>query len=361
VSGSGGGTFTGGTIASPILAPAANNCASVPYSFTSDATSGMCSSSSGIVDLYSGGGAAARFSANGLFATGTNGVQVNSTGVFSFSSGTAGAAAADLFLYRDAANTLALRNSTNAQKFIWNYSYTDGSNYQQGALKTSASGIEIAAETAGSGADNLDITLTPAGTGAVKLFHITSPGAGTLLIDTQSGYPVQVGGIQTYDSSGNYLTWLIGNQLTTATMTQVVTGALTDTSSAYTWSNAMVVALGAALTGDIKVATLPAKTQVVDAAVVITGTAAGTTTLTVACGRVSAGYIDYIVASDAKVAANTVYGDASGERGTNLTGYDLPSYTGTTDVYCHFISTGANLDQVTGSTGRVILTTRLLP
>lgn len=149
--------------------------------------------------------------------------------------------------------------------------------------------------------------------------------------------------------------------LTDATMTAESKGHFRTATSSYTWSNAQVVALGAALTGDITVATLPAKTAVVNGWLIITGTAAGTTTLTVSCGRTSASYIDYIVASDAKVAANTVYGDASAERGTNFTGYDLPSYTATVDVKCHFVSTAQNLDQTTGSTGRLILTTTLLP
>lgn len=172
-------------------------------------------------------------------------------------------------------------------------------------------------------------------------------------------------------STGPTATWTVldganaqaGNMvLTSATMTAenqaLVTGSAIHS---YTWTNAQVVALGAATTGDISVATLPAKTVVKNAYVVITGAAAGPATVTVACGRTGAGYTDYIVASDAKAAANTVYGDASAERGTNLVGYDLPSYTGTTTINCHFISTVANLDQVTGSTGRVILETSLVP
>lgn len=149
--------------------------------------------------------------------------------------------------------------------------------------------------------------------------------------------------------------------LTAATMTAETTGFLKSATHSYTWTNAQVVALGAALTGDITVATLPAKTVVLNAYVVITGQAAGTTTLTVAVGRTSALFIDYIVASDAKAAVNTVYGDASAERGTNLVGYDLPSYTGTTTVTAHFIATGTNLNTVTGSTGRVVLQTALVP
>ncbi len=131
--------------------------------------------------------------------------------------------------------------------------------------------------------------------------------------------------------------------------------------SAFTWTNAQVVALGAGLAGNVKVCTLPAKTIVKNAYYVVDTAATGPTTLTASLGRVGADYLDYIVASDIKAATNTVYGDASGERGTNLTGYDLPSYTGATDIYVHFVSTVANLDQVTGSTGTVILETALLP
>jgi hypothetical protein len=156
--------------------------------------------------------------------------------------------------------------------------------------------------------------------------------------------------------------------LTAATMTQEQgsgNALLTTSTSSYTWSNAQVAALGATTTGDITVATLPAKTQVLDAMVVITGTAAGPTTVTVSCGDAIAGtpFINYVVASDAKVAANTVYGDAVAERGTSIDTefWYLPSYTATTLVTCHFISSGGNLSTVTGSTGRVILTTRLLP
>lgn len=148
--------------------------------------------------------------------------------------------------------------------------------------------------------------------------------------------------------------------LTAGTMTQTNTAEVRTIISRYDWTNAMVTALPTTA-GDIAVCTLPAKTIVTNAYVVITGAAAGPATVTVALGRTGATYIDYIVASDAKAAANTVYGDASAERGTNLTGYDLPSFTGTTVVNAHFISTGANLSTVTGSSGSVYLETMVLP
>lgn len=71
-------------------------------------------------------------------------------------------------LEREAANTLRLENGANAITFLIYGTRTDADNYERLSLSTSiGSGVTIAAETAGSGGDNLNITLTPAGTGAV--------------------------------------------------------------------------------------------------------------------------------------------------------------------------------------------------
>jgi hypothetical protein len=151
------------------------------------------------------------------------------------------------------------------------------------------------------------------------------------------------------------------NVMTAGTMTATKVGIDGVAIQRYDWTNAMVTALGAVTTGDITVCTLPAKTVVLNAYVVIDTADTSANALTVALGRVSATYIDYVVASDAKAAANTVYGDASGERGTNLTGYDLPSITGTTAVKAHFVKTTTNLSTVTASTGHIYLVTETLP
>jgi hypothetical protein len=158
----------------------------------------------------------------------------------------------------------------------------------------------------------------------------------------------------------------LGNQvLTSSTMNPTIVGEARTATHSYAWTNAMVTALGASLTGDINVATLPAKTQINNAYVVIDTAAGGPATLTVSCGDAIGGtpFTNYVVASDAKAAANTVYGDAVAERGTSIDVefYYLPSYTATTLVTCHFISSGGNLNTVTTSTGRLILTTTLLP
>jgi hypothetical protein len=149
--------------------------------------------------------------------------------------------------------------------------------------------------------------------------------------------------------------------LTAGTATVVANSLMRRSVTRLDWTNAMIVALGGVTAGDITMVTLPAKTVVYNAYVVINTPDTSTNALTVACGRTGATYVDYIGAGDAKAAANTVYGDSSGERGTNLTGYDLPSFTATTAVNCHFIKTTTNLSTVTGSTGSLYLETAILP
>lgn len=58
----------------------------------------------------------------------------------------------DTFLTRDgASNTLAQRNSTNAQTFNLYNTYTDASNYERGFLKWNSNVLEIGAEALGTG------------------------------------------------------------------------------------------------------------------------------------------------------------------------------------------------------------------
>jgi len=64
----------------------------------------------------------------------------------------------DLRLYRDAANTLAQRNGTNAQTFNLYNTYTDASNYERGFLKWDANVFTIGTEAAGTGtARNIEL------------------------------------------------------------------------------------------------------------------------------------------------------------------------------------------------------------
>ena len=67
-----------------------------------------------------------------------------------------------------AAETLALRRSTNAQKLRVYRTFSDASNYERVAIQTGSGYVELAAETAGTGADDIDLRLTPAGAGKVR-------------------------------------------------------------------------------------------------------------------------------------------------------------------------------------------------
>lgn len=75
---------------------------------------------------------------------------------------------ADLVLERDAAGVLAQRNGTNAQVARFYRTFTDASNYERTAIQTGAGYVELAAETAGTGTDDISVRLTPAGTGGVE-------------------------------------------------------------------------------------------------------------------------------------------------------------------------------------------------
>ncbi len=154
-----------------------------------------------------------------------------------------------------------------------------------------------------------------------------------------------------------------GQALTPGTAVVGAQAKIGSVVSKFSWTNAQIVALGAVLSGNIALCTLPAKTIVKRVLINITGTAAGTTTLTVSMGRTAATFLDYIIASNAQVGANTVYGDATGELGTSMSTFvgDLPSMTATTLVNLQFVSTVQNLDQCTGSTGDCWLETITLP
>jgi len=74
----------------------------------------------------------------------------------------------DLYLYRDGAgNILAQRNTTNAQTFRVYETYTDDTNYERASLSCASNTVVLAAETAGTGSDNMDVAITPTGTGNV--------------------------------------------------------------------------------------------------------------------------------------------------------------------------------------------------
>jgi hypothetical protein len=93
---------------------------------------------------------------------------------------------ADLFVLRDAANTLGQRNDTSAQTFRLYNTYTDALNYERGAIFWNGNVFQVRAENAGSGlprllrlGDTSNIEIDN-GTGAVTAQRVGTTSAGTI-------------------------------------------------------------------------------------------------------------------------------------------------------------------------------------
>jgi hypothetical protein len=133
------------------------------YSFSGDTNTGIYRRTSDVIDIAAGGSPIAE-----IVGGATSAVRVGSSTSFSWTA-TGADATSELSLFRDAANTLAQRNSTNAQAFRIYETFTDASNYERGALVMASDTFELKAETAGSGADNISLKFTPAGASSVVI------------------------------------------------------------------------------------------------------------------------------------------------------------------------------------------------
>lgn len=149
-------TATGGTLTGPLLLPdgsptqtslgftSATGLGLFRYSATSI---GIRGAANGVVDL-----------ALRIRAVRTGGFDMSDLGQISWSASEYADGTADVVLRRDAANTLALRNSTNAQTFnIYNSFTTAGSNYGRFSIVASATGTDLIGEGAGATATTAGI------------------------------------------------------------------------------------------------------------------------------------------------------------------------------------------------------------
>jgi hypothetical protein len=100
--------------------------------------------------------------------------QLPSDGWLSWAGGSNGNGTQDTFLHRDAANTVALRNSTNAQTYRIYGTYTDASNYERGFLQADSNGLTLGHESLGTGSKRSVRVLgqSLAGSEAVSAFNI---------------------------------------------------------------------------------------------------------------------------------------------------------------------------------------------
>jgi hypothetical protein len=105
----------------------------------------------------------------------------------------------DACLYRDAANTLAMRNGTNAQAFNVYNTYTDASNYEMGVMRFNGNVFQIGVVKQGSGiarqmrlgiADTTNIWFTPNNTSS---WYMGNGGGGDLTPGVSDG--IQIGSV----------------------------------------------------------------------------------------------------------------------------------------------------------------------
>jgi hypothetical protein len=125
-----------GTAGAPAIAP------------TSDTNSGLYSVSPDVLGVSAGGVLRMTVASSGISSY-AGAFLLPSTGHLGW--GNASIGTIDTFLYRDAADTLALRNSTSAQKFSVYHTFTDSSNYERGALWWASNSLLIGTENAGTG------------------------------------------------------------------------------------------------------------------------------------------------------------------------------------------------------------------
>ena len=102
----------------------------------------------------------------------------------------------DLFLYRDAANTLAQRNGVNPQTFRLYNTYTDASNYERGFMGWNSGVFEFGSQAAGTGATRhtriSSVNSIAFNTGGADRFRLNS--SGHLLTDIDNVYDIGASG-----------------------------------------------------------------------------------------------------------------------------------------------------------------------
>ena len=143
---------------SSVLAGRSGVSSNPDYSFLLDSNTGIAGIYPDQIDFILGGVSRIRFNGAIQLLGNLDPIQFGS--------------ANDVQLNRDAANVLSQRRTTNQQTFrIYNTGDAVGTltNYERLALTgVQGASVNLTAETAGTGGDNLDIVLTPAGTGIVK-------------------------------------------------------------------------------------------------------------------------------------------------------------------------------------------------
>lgn len=154
----------------------------------------------------------------------------------------------DVVLTRDAANTLALRNSTNAQAFNVYNTYTDASNYERGRFAYVSNVLEIGHQAAGTGT-------------ASRSTAIFGGGASNKIVLGQFQQDFQLSGVSEFAISASGISTTSGNYIGFSSSTSASSGA--DTAFARHAAGVVKVTNGSTGAGVLQtpaltVATLPA-------------------------------------------------------------------------------------------------------
>ncbi len=166
--------LAGGTMTGALTLPAGAVGAPSLMFTGAGATTGLYSPAADQISISAGGVQQFWVNAGGSYSTGNVLGLYNDTGYISLGT------SLDVRIYRDTSAVLSLRNGTASQTFRLYNTYTDSSNYERLTLTgVAGTSVNITAETLGTGGDNIDIVLTPAGTGAVRFptgAYISQPG-----------------------------------------------------------------------------------------------------------------------------------------------------------------------------------------
>ena len=169
---------SGDTMTGALTLPAGSASAPSLMFTVAGATTGIYSAGSNDISFAVNGSRRGYFNVSTMWVDGALGL-LSDTGLLRFGSGSA----ADPTFFRAGVGTIYLRpaSTTTACSLYISGLYTDPSNYERLSLSTTAgSSVNITAETLGTGGDNLDIVLTPAGAGAVQAKSGLIAGAATL-------------------------------------------------------------------------------------------------------------------------------------------------------------------------------------
>ena len=148
-------SLTGSAATSSLAITQTWNTTGTPTAISLNVTDTASNASSLLMDLRVGGSSRLGVRKDGQVSF-SGGVAINVPGNVGLALGTDLAAirfgaSGDLFVTRDAANTLAQRNGTNAQGFNIYNTYTDASNYERGYRRWVGNVMQIGTEKAGTG------------------------------------------------------------------------------------------------------------------------------------------------------------------------------------------------------------------